>query len=53
MKENSNISVKEISKSVGLGMTTITKRIYCLKEEGIVEKKGSKKTGQWIVKQQK
>ncbi len=52
MKENTNISVKEISRSVGLGTTTITKRIHCLKE-GIVERKGSKKTGQWIMKQQK
>lgn len=51
MKENASISVKEISKSVGLGTTTITKRIHCLKEKGIVERKGSKKAGQWIVKQ--
>ncbi len=50
MKENAGISVKEISKSVGLGTTTITKRIRCLKEKGIIERKGSKKTGQWIVK---
>ncbi len=50
MKENASISVKEISKNVGLGTTTITKRIRCLKEKGIVERKGSKKTGQWIVK---
>ena len=53
MKENANISVKEISKNIGLGTTAITKRIHCLKEEGIVERKGPKKTGQWIVKQQK
>ena len=50
MKENANISVSEISKLVGLGTTTVTKRIHCLKEKGIVERKGSKKTGQWIVK---
>lgn len=50
MKENANISVSEISKMVGLGTTTVTKRIHCLKEKGIVERKGSKKTGQWIVK---
>lgn len=50
MKENANISVSEISRLVGLGTTTITKRIHRLKEEGIVERKGSKKAGQWIVK---
>lgn len=50
MKENTNISVSEISRLVGLGTTTVTKRIRCLKEKGIIERKGSKKTGQWIVK---
>lgn len=53
MKENAGISVSEISRLVGLGTTTITKRIRCLKEEGVVERKGSKKTGQWIVKRKK
>ncbi len=51
MKENSNISVNEISRLIGLGTTTVTKRIRRLKEEGIVARIGSKKTGQWIVKQ--
>lgn len=51
MQENSNISVSEISRLIGLGTTTVTKRIHRLKETGIVERKGSKKTGQWIVKQ--
>lgn len=50
MKENSNINVSEISRLVGLGTTTVTKRIHHMKEEGIVDRKGSKKTGQWIVK---
>lgn len=50
MKENASISVSEISRLVGLGTTTVTKSIHRLKEEGIVERKGSKKTGQWIVK---
>ncbi len=50
MKEDPGISVREISRLVDLGTTTITKRIHRLKEEGIIERKGSKKTGQWIVK---
>ena len=50
MRENPGISVSEISRQMGVGTTTITKRIHCLKEEGIVERIGSKKTGQWIVK---
>ena len=50
MKENSSISVSEMSRQVGLGTTKITKRIRRLKEEGFVERKGAKKKGQWIVK---
>lgn len=50
MKEDPNISVREISRLVGLGTTTVTKRIHQLKEEGIVGRVGSKKTGQWVVK---
>lgn len=50
MKENSGISVSEISRLIGLGTTTVTKRIHCLKEEGIIDRKGSKKKGEWIVK---
>lgn len=49
MKEDSNIKVSEISRQVGLGMTTITKRIRWLKEKGIIERRGSKKKGHWIV----
>lgn len=49
MKENSSIKVNEISRQVGLGMTTITKRIRQLKEKGIIERKGSKKKGYWII----
>lgn len=49
MKENSSISVNEISRQVNLGTTTLTKRIRRLKEEEFVERKGSKKKGQWVV----
>ncbi len=49
MNKNSSISVSEISRQIDLGTTTLTKRIRRLKEEGFVERKGSKKKGQWIV----
>ncbi|MCI8684285.1 MAG: AsnC family transcriptional regulator [Lachnospiraceae bacterium] len=49
MQENCDIRVSEISRQIGLGLTTITKRIHRLKEEGILDRKGSKKKGQWIV----
>ncbi len=53
MKENSSIIVSEISRQVDLGTTTVTKRIRHLKEEGLVERKGSKKKGQWVVNTRK
>lgn len=43
------VSTNEISQQVGLGMTTITKRIRWLREKGIIERRGSKKKGHWIV----
>ena len=49
MRKNASINIKEISRQVGLGTTTITKRIRQLKEEGIIERKGSRKGGQWVV----
>ena len=48
IKENFHISVSEISRVVGLGMTTGTKNSS--PERRNVERKGFKKTGQWIVK---
>lgn len=49
MVENSGISVNEISGQIGLGTTMLTKRIRRLKECGYVERKGSKKKGEWVV----
>ncbi|MCM1212564.1 MAG: winged helix-turn-helix transcriptional regulator [Blautia sp.] len=50
MGQNSKIKVSEISALVGLGMTTVTKRIRILREKGFVQRAGSKKTGQWSVR---
>ncbi|MCM1296534.1 MAG: putative DNA binding domain-containing protein [Muribaculaceae bacterium] len=50
MGQNSKIKVSEISVLVGLGMTTVTKRIGILREKGFVRRVGSKKTGQWSVR---
>lgn len=49
MEKNSRINVSEISRQIGLGTTTITKRIRRLREQGIIERNGSKKNGLWIV----
>lgn len=50
MKKNNFITVAEIGVALGLGTTTVTKRIRRLKEQGIVVRSGSRKSGQWIVR---
>lgn len=49
MEENSRITVSEISQKMGIGATTITKRIKYLKDQELVIRNGSKKSGQWVV----
>lgn len=50
MKENSHITVHELSGQIGLGTTTITKHIRALREKGMIERIGSKKKGRWITR---
>lgn len=50
MRENSHITVHDLSGQIGLGTTTITKRIRILREKGMIERIGSKKKGQWITR---
>lgn len=49
MREDSSVKVSEISKKIGVGTTTVTKRIRRLKEQGMIERAGSKKDGRWMV----
>lgn len=49
MKKDSSVKVSEMSKTIGVGTTTITKRIRRLREQGVIERTGSKKNGQWLV----
>ncbi len=49
MKENGDITVSEISKRLGVCMTTVTNRIRRLREGRVIERKGSKKKGWWKV----
>lgn len=49
MREDSSVKVSEISKRIGVGTTTITKRIRRLREQGMIERAGSKKDGRWMV----
>ena len=52
MEENSNITVHEISRQIGVGVTTVTKHIRVLREKGIIKRIGSKKNGQWVIEEE-
>lgn len=52
IKENNYITVCELSGEIGVGMTTVTKHIRVLREKGVIERKGSRKNGQWIVREE-
>lgn len=43
-------SVKVTSEALGLSVSTLSRRISALREEGRVERIGSRKTGRWVVR---
>lgn len=47
---NSKISKKELETIIGLSGTAIDNNIEALKELGLLEREGSAKGGQWIIK---
>ena len=49
MSENSNVTLAELSKLLGLGRTTITDNVSKLQKMGILKRVGSDKTGYWEV----
>ena len=49
LKENSEITVKEIADKLNKNESTIVRNIGKLKKQGIIERNGSDKTGSWKV----
>ncbi|MDE5872178.1 MAG: winged helix-turn-helix domain-containing protein, partial [Muribaculaceae bacterium] len=49
MKENPEITYKQLQSTVGIKKTTLTDRINLLKSEGRIIRKGGTFGGQWIV----
>ena len=47
IKENNNITATEISERLKLSLSTVKRKIKNLKEQGIIERVGSDKTGYW------
>ena len=50
IKENDKISMSEIQEKLGLSERQISRTIKMLKEDGILERGGSSRTGYWIIK---
>ena len=50
MRDDPQITIKEMASALGKKETTITRNIRQLKEHGVVERTGSDKTGHWIMK---
>lgn len=49
IRNNPNITQKELAKLIGKSSTTVANHIAFLKENGIIERVGSNKTGWWKV----
>ena len=49
MTDNSFVTIKEMSKIIGISTTAIGKNINTLKNKGIVERIGSDSNGRWRV----
>ncbi len=50
IKNDSKISAKELSEKLGISSRHCERIIAALKEQGVIERQGSKKSGYWIVK---
>lgn len=53
MRNNPNVTNKQLSILLGISETAVEKNIKLLKENGMVERVGSKKTGYWKVLEEK
>ena len=50
MRDNSQITISELSKIIGMSNSGIKKNIAKLKEDGAIERVDSDKSGSWKVK---
>ena len=49
IRENGTINAEKIAENVGKDKRTVERAIKSLKEQGIIERNGSDKTGSWKV----
>lgn len=49
LKENPECTVKEVAERTGLSVPGVSKILSRFKEDGLIVREGSKKTGRWVV----
>jgi len=49
IEQNKNITATEISERLNLSLSTVKRKIKDLKEQGMIERIGSDKTGCWRI----
>ena len=49
IKKNPSLTMEQIGAAIGVGRTSVYKIVKCLKEVGILERKGRKRDGEWVV----
>ncbi len=49
MRDNPNITTEELHKILGISKTAVENNISLLRENGYIERVGSKKAGYWNV----
>ena len=49
MRDNPNVTIPELQKILGISETAVEKNIAFLRENGYIERIGSKRTGYWKV----
>ena len=49
IRDNSHITASELAISIGISSRAIEKIIESLKEAGLLERKGSRKNGYWVI----
>ena len=50
IRSNPHITASELANSISISSRAIEKIIESLKESGHIERKGSRKTGHWVIK---
>jgi len=49
-KENPTLTMEQIGEAIGIGRTSVYKVVKSLKEIGVLEHKGRKRDGEWVIK---